>query len=197
MANTKQPKAKGTSTQAVSGTLATRALYPDERRPNDERVTQYQDAKPTRNTKQYHTTTTSPENMDMECQDDQAVIGSPSERKYPAEFQTVVEGQEWRKNSPRAIIGNNVTISGRAPIAEWSQVNENLKPGDATYRTSEASQIVEGFHKGPIAHTYTDEENRVASRGGLRGDPDHRATYSSPGNIPGHGNHAPYMNRGA
>jgi hypothetical protein len=161
-------KKTNTSTAPVSGTVATRALYPDERRPNDEKINQYQGATPTRNTKLYHTTTTSPENMDMECQDDQVKMGAPSDRFVPAEFQTVVEGQELKKQR------------GLPSIAEWQQMNETLQDPHATMRTTQEGQLVQGFHKEPMSHQYTMEENQAAGAGGLRDPVTHMQSYRSP-----------------
>src|SRR5712692_9285208 len=143
-----------TSTAPVSGTVATRALGPDERRANDEKINQYQGATPNRNTKLYHTTQTSPENMDTECQDDMVRIGAPSDRVYPAEFQTVVDGQELKKSK------------ALPSIAEWQQMNENLQDPHSVMRTTKEAQLVQGFHKGPEVHKYTTEENQAAGAGG-------------------------------
>ncbi len=161
-------KKTNTSTAPVSGTVATRALYPDERRPNDEKSNQYQGATATGNRELYHTTTTSPENMDMECQDDQVRIGAPSDRTYLLEFETVVEGQDLKKSR------------GIPSIPEWQQMNETLQDPHATMRTTKEAQIIQGFHKGPEVHQYTFGENWSASAGGLRDPETHMQSYRSP-----------------
>jgi hypothetical protein len=157
-----------TSTAPVGGTVATRALYPDERRPNDERISQYQGARVTENTKLMNTSVNSPENADAQAYDEMPVIGSPSERPYPPEFEYVTQGQEDRK------------AQGRPIIPEYQQMNENLQDPHAVNRTTKEAQLVEGFHKGPMSHQYSLDECKAVGAGGLIDPESHMQSYRSP-----------------
>jgi len=151
------------TTKPKGGTVVSRTLSPNEGEPNDVKSSQYQGATPERNTKQYPTTTTSPENMDIPCYDDLVAISSPSERVRPAEFETVVDAQALHKSQ------------GGAIIPEWQMSSANIDAPDATTRTTmeignyrgtvndKATLPVPSYHKSPGAKVYTDEDNRNIS----------------------------------
>jgi hypothetical protein len=59
-------------------------------------------------------------------------------------------------------------------------MNETLQDPHATMRTTQEGQLVQGFHKEPMSHQYTMEENQAAGAGGLRDPVTHMQSYRSP-----------------
>jgi hypothetical protein len=181
-------RAKSTATASTGGALATRALKAAERQPNDVKTpltasypksytlpltTQKVDY-PEIEAKLKITTCSNPDTEALHYDD---VLEHGVKYKVREDFQCVYDA------------------SGQVP--QWRPMNENLRPEDAVYRTTEESQIVEGYHKGPNTIAYSMADNDAISRGGLIGDPNHYPSYKSPGKFPGFAEHAPYLNRGA
>jgi len=164
MVTTKKTKTQTTATRSMptesnvdlltSSTLATKAVR---QRDNDEKV---QRPKAIRNIKQYHTTTTSPENMDTPCIDDMAVISSPSERRRVAEFETVVDGQSIRQDC--------------GGIPEWTPMQFDLNvPADVTTTkfvdAYDNPAMGKGHRKTPRKIELTLEDNMTISQSHVPG----------------------------
>ncbi|SRR5260370_20640496 len=119
-----------------------------QQRPNTDKVSNTsQGAIADGKTHLYHTTVTAQENSDLECLDDQVRIGAPSDRTYPFEFETVVDGSS--RLAQETNMGHSVTSDPNAPARYGSDLYKQIGEGSS--------------HKGPMMKEHSPADNQKAS----------------------------------
>src|SRR5260370_8718105 len=163
-------KKVNTSTAHVSGSVATRALMTNERRPSDENnpgtsyptsytvpLTGQKVDYPELQTPQKITTCSVPDKEAVHYDD---VVESGVKYFYPDDAQCVYDA------------------SGQ--VNQFQQMNENLQDPHPVTRPTKEAQLAQSSHKGPMSHQYSMQENWAASTGGLIDPESHKQSYSSP-----------------
>src|SRR5258706_2944384 len=164
-------KKTNTSTSPVSGAVATRALMTSERRPSDEN-------NPGTSYPTSYTVPLSGQRIDYtELQAPQKIATCSVPDREATHYDDVVESgvKYLYPDDAQCVYDGDGMVTQYQPV-----MNENLQDPMATMRTTKEGQLVQGFHKGPMSHQYSVEENWNMSKGGVVDHDTKMPSYSSP-----------------
>ena len=147
---------------ATTSTIACRPLFPNEGEPNDVRV---KAPKITENRKLMNTTQTGEGGTDAQAYDEMSVIGGPSDRAYPVQFEYTADGQADRKAAGQAMIPDWIDTGDNTNIQDPYAINRTTMD-IGSYRGTvqdKATLPVPGYHKAPATKVHVEADNASVS----------------------------------
>lgn len=153
MANTPRTVSRGTQNGKIGKSIAT--IRP-KLRDNTERL-QDESVSGSAKASNYNTATRTGENTPLKI-----TTCSPSTNPPALQYDDVQESGV-KHHYPDQF---EYTTDRSDRVPSWNSVKEDIRPKDATFRTTKEAAIVDGYHKGPMMYQYTVEDNARISSGG-------------------------------